>query len=283
MGSFVYFLFLINFLRYNPKNGVTDIILPTIMIQGDASDAGKKSKFANKDIVLPAIKFEEGTTRRIGYNYEPPLDEPRLNLPSSKKSSSKTDRPELTPTIDYKAPENPLSNTLGSPSPSKKPNGSSKARSTTTNRAKPAEEGYSYEPPLDEPRLEYPDRRTTTSRPEGGYRAPNDPKLDLPQRPPTPEPTTSYIAPTVVVVQNEVPPLEVTMEKVPSPTYSAPNTNITTKAPTTATTKATDQRLGQQKDHPQSLNCPQCWQRLETEVLSGTSLSVQPPSQGFSK
>ena len=68
---------------------MTDIILPTIMIQGDPSDAGKKSKFANKDIVLPAIKFEEGTTRRIGYNYEPPLDEPRLNLPSSKKSSSK--------------------------------------------------------------------------------------------------------------------------------------------------------------------------------------------------
>ena len=63
---------------------MTDIILPTIMIQGDPDDAGKKSKFANRDIILPAIKFEEGTTRRVGYNYEPPLDEPRLKLPPSK-------------------------------------------------------------------------------------------------------------------------------------------------------------------------------------------------------
>ena len=219
---------------------MTDIILPTILIQGDPGDAGKKSKFANKDIVLPAIQFEEGTTRRVGYNYEPPLDEPRLNLPPS-KPTKKTDRPELTPTIDYKAPKKPLSNTLGSLTPSKKPADNSRARSTTTNRAKPTEEGYSYEPPLDEPRLEYPERRTTTSRPEGGYRAPNGPKLDLPQQPPKPEPTTSYIAPTVVVVQNEVPPQEVTMEKAPSPTYSAPTTTITTKAPTT-TTKAPNQR-----------------------------------------
>ena len=220
---------------------MTDIILPTILIQGDPGDTGQKSKFANQDIILPAIMFEEGTTRRVGYNYEPPLDEPRLKLPPS-KPTKKTDRPELTPTIDYKAPKKPLSNTLGSLTPSKKPADNSRARSTTTNRAKPAEEGYSYEPPLDEPRLEYPERRTTTSRPEGGYRAPNGPKLDLPQKPPTPEPTTSYLAPTVVVVQNEVPPQEVTMEKAPSPTYLAPTTTITTKAPGTTTTKAQNQR-----------------------------------------
>ena len=220
---------------------MTDIILPTILIQGDPGDGGQKSKFANQDIILPAIMFEEGTTRRVGYNYEPPLDEPRLKLPPS-KPTKKTDRPELTPTIDYKAPKKPLSNTLGSLTPSKKPADNSRARSTTTNRAKPAEEGYSYEPPLDEPRLEYPERRTTTSRPEGGYRAPNGPKLDLPQKPPTPEPTTSYLAPTVVVVQNEVPPQEVTMEKAPSPTYSAPTTTVTTKAPATTTTKAQNQR-----------------------------------------
>ena len=218
---------------------MTDIILPTIIIQGDPADAGKKSKFANKDIVLPAIKVEEGTTRRVGYNYEAPLDEPRLNLPPSKPT--KSSRPELTPSIDYKAPKNPLSNTLGSLSPSK-PTDYSKARSTTTNRAQPAEEGYSYEPPLDEPRLEYPERRTTTSRPEGGYRAPNGPKLDLPQQPPTPDPTTSYIAPTVLVVQNEVPPQEVTMEKAPSPTYLAPTTSITTSAPASTTTNAENQR-----------------------------------------
>ena len=258
------------------------------MIQGDPSDAGKKSKFANKDIVLPAIKFEEGTTRRIGYNYEPPLDEPRLNLPSSKKSSSKPDRPELTPTIDYKVPENPLSNTLGSPPPSKKPNGSSKARSTTTNRAQPAEEGYSYEPPLDEPRLEYPDRRTTTSRPEGGYRAPNGPKLDLPQRPPTPEPTTSYIAPTVVVVQNEVPPEEVTMEKVPSPTYSAPTTSITTKAPTTATTKAIDQKPpttgyvvpGGEQEPPENEQPPVIYEVEQPPVVIEVE-EEEPPQPGY--
>ena len=113
------------FFRFNKKDGVVDIILPTILVQGGPGDESHRSSF-NRDIVLPAIQVPEQTTRRIGYDYEPPLDEPRLELPPSKPTkgprrpaSAKTKRPKLTSTIDYKAPKKPLSNTLGALPPSK--------------------------------------------------------------------------------------------------------------------------------------------------------------------
>ena len=95
-----------------------DIILPAIMIQGGPEGASEQSNYANQDILLPTILVEEDSTRRIGYTYEPPLDEPRLNLPerttSNPRKAAKTERPiKLTSSIDYKAPKVPLSNTLG--------------------------------------------------------------------------------------------------------------------------------------------------------------------------
>ena len=195
------------------------------MIQGGTDQ--KKSIHANKDIFLPSIMVHEDSTRRVGYNYEPPLDEPRLKLPAKPTSDGQNKRPKLTPTFDYKAPKKPLSNTLGSATPSKPSYDPSKARSTT-NRAVIGndEEGYSYQPPLDEPRLELPARKKA-SKNNYNYKAPEGPKLEFPKRPSKPDPTDSYIAPTVVV--NEAPPQEVVMEKVPN-IYEAP-VKSTTQSP----------------------------------------------------